>query len=581
MNFVIDFNSKLGIEKGFLFNIIGNQYAKLFIDKLISKKIVNRRIKHVPCLIGDILFDVYTNRGYKYEDENFIISDLRLKVVKDYFSSYFLIARLALTDEKNDLIKEFKMEKTRNQDFNFYFSIRELGLFEEIDTKKMKELGNFKDLLKSNDFYIKEYYDYNVFAELFKKKLNHVLFGEDKKLNKQKRVLLNKFQNTNLSDTFYSFVILEKYYKKENLSKKKREYIDRFLNDERYSINNFNHEFGKNKLEDTVNFIIDEGIANPNKSEFHHAVERLVKFYDEKDFNEDSVDKLEEYLEDNGILENKKLEEEITNSDYNLFLDNQELIKEIDDEEREYSELGDFGLFKNLDLEKCETVFAMLQYLKKEEDCELNDILKKLCDDLENILGNNYLIYLSSFFFDLRGELDVFLEYYIQLYDDGLIDDFYHNDWEELEITNPDIEDFQEELFNNDEIQSIEKDFIISTNDFLQEWDSYYNIFKDKILKKKNELKLIGLMVLFINDSLGKNQTIRSKTNLNILNKFIIKKIDEIIIVLDDLKFLNDHLENIVGKEMKNQYNTIRKYINKWKRNVSQFKRKYNSLLLD
>jgi hypothetical protein len=455
----------------------------------------------------------------------------------------------------------------------------------------MKELSNFKDLLKTNNYYIKDYYDYNVFGEIFKKKLNHIIFEEDKKLNKQKRVLLNKFQNTNLSDIFYSFVVLEKHYKKENLSKKKRKYITRFLNDERYSINNFNHEFKKNKLEDTVNFIVDEGIANPSKNEFYHLVNKLVKYYDEKDFNENSIDKLEEYLENNGILENKELEEKLNNSDYNLFIKDQELIKEIDDkgtndneidnDTNEAKELNDFGLFKNLDFEKFETVYPMLQYLKKEKDIEFKNILKKICLDLENILGNNYLIYLSSFFFDLKQELDMFLDYYIKLYDDGVIDEFYQDDWDEIEITNPDVEDFQEELFNNDEIQSIEQDFIISTNDFLEEWDSYYNILRDKILKKEDEIKIIGLMILFINENLRKNQSTNSKTNLNIINNFIIKKTDEIINILDDLKFLNDHLENIRGKEMKNQYNIIRKYINKWKRNINQFKRKYNSILLN
>jgi hypothetical protein len=549
INFIIDFNSNKGIEKGFLFKITGNQYTTSFIRGLISKDIVSRRIEHEPCLLGEILFDIYEARGVKYLNRGFMINGMEFEVIDDHLNLYFLIARLSLDDGENNLLKEFeekiKSEKSDSYEFNFYFSNRELGLFEKIDTRNMREITKFKDFLKANDFHLECYYDYKEFTSIFKKELESLALKEYKNVIKERKKVMNKLANSNLTDIFYSFVVLEKYGEKRVVSEKEKEYIDRFLTEEQYSINKFNQEFGQNSFQETVKFIINEGIANPNEEEFDNVMDRLVEYYEEKDFTRRSTEKLGEYLKDNGILEN------------GLNIENYKAM-----------DLDEFGLFNILKLRTSENIYPILEYLKKKEDSELNNLLKKIHDDLDDVLGNSYLLYITSFFHDLKPELELLRDYYINLLDNGVIDQFYHDEWENDEMDNIDEED----LLKKTELKSIEEEFIISTNDFLEEWNSYYKLFRGNILQKEDNLKFIDLLILSMGkDNLGMLD--RNTLNLKLLIDHILGEIDEVIKALDDLKFLNDHLENLKGKEMKEQYDTIRKFINKWRRNVSSFKK--------
>ncbi|MDR2830612.1 MAG: hypothetical protein LBB45_06235 [Methanobrevibacter sp.] len=557
VNCIINFNSNIGIERGFLFKIIGNQYVASFINELTSKNRVDRRIEDKPCLLGDVLFDIYESRGIKYVDKKFIVHRKEFNVVNDYFNLYFLIARLSLHDEENNLLEEFeekiKDEKSNFHEFNFYFSNRELGLFERIDTEKMKELSELKNLLKANDFYFEDYYDYNKFAHIFKRKLESIAFKEQEKLIKKQKKIMNKLANSNLADIFYSFVAIEKYRRKRNISKKENEYINRFLSEEQYSINRFNREFGQNSFQKTVNFVMDEGMANPSEEEFDNVMNRLIEYYEEKDFTNKSIESLEKYLKNNGILENEHLKNRL-NIDENII-----------------SVVDDFDLFNSFN---SLNIYPILEYLKKEEDSELNNVLKKIHDDLKDILGNSYLLYVISFFHDLTLELELLQNYYIDLLDNGIIDQFYHDEWQ-----NDEVDDLDEEKLEDVGLKSMEDEFIVSTIDFLREWNSYYKLFRTNIFQKKNNLKFIALLILSMdNDKLGKLNNII--LNLKILVKYIYNEIDEIINILDDLKFLNDHLENLKGNEMRKQYDTIRKFINKWKRNVYSFKRTCKTYLL-
>ncbi|MDR3290887.1 MAG: hypothetical protein LBT10_01930 [Methanobrevibacter sp.] len=566
INFVLDFNSNKGIEEGFVFKIIGNQYVTSFIKDLIYKKIVNRRIEYELSLLGDVLFDIYKIRGMKYENKKFIINKTEFNITDDYLNLYFLIARLSLNNNEYNLVKEFekkiKNEKSEITEFNFYFSKRELGLFEKIDTEKIKELNKFKNLLKSHDFYCEDYYDYNEFINIFKKKLKSLAFKQQKKVFKEKKKIMNKLANSNLTDIFYSFVVLEKYRGLKDVSEKENKYITRFLSEEQYSINKFNQEFGQDSFQETVKFIINEGMANPNEEEFDNVMNRLIKHYGEKDFRKKSTEKLEKYLKNNGILDNKKLENDLDNNDYISSIEKDDL--DVDDKNTFNIELDLFGLLKS---KTSENIYPILEYLKKYDNLTLNNTLKNIYDDMEDILGSSYLLYTVSFFHDLKPEFELLQEYYINSLDKGVIDQFYHDEWQNDDL---DEENLEEELFEDMEIKSIEEEFIITTNDFLEEWNSYYKLFRNNILQKEDNLKFIYLMILSIDNNKEMDKNI---LNLKLLIKYIFNEINELINVLDDLKFLNDQLENLKDKEMKNQYNNIRKFINKWRRNISSFKR--------
>ncbi|GAA5819377.1 MAG: conserved hypothetical protein [Methanobrevibacter sp. CfCl-M3] len=562
INFVLEFNSNIGIDEGLLFKITGNKFVISFINDLISKTMINRRVKYEPYLLGEILFDIYETRGIKYKNCSFIINEIEFEVSNDYIKLYFLIARLGLNDDDNNLIKEFenKIKKSDIQEFNFYFSKREIGLFEEIDTDKIKELSKFKNLLKANGFYYKDYYDYNEFETLFKNKLENLALKEQKKLNKEKKRIMSKLSNNNLTDIFYSFVVLEKYRLKKDTSEQEKDYINRFLSEEQNTINRFNQEFGQNSFQETVKYIINQGMANPNEEEFDNVLSRLKKYYEEKDFTNKSMKTLEKYLENNGIIKNKALKDKLN-------IKNNNNLKIGKDKSTFNDELNIFGLLDILKTKNPESIYPILQYLKKEENSELKNVLKKIYHELEDILGNSYLLYIISFFYDLKPEFELLQGYYIKLLDNGVIDQFYNDEWQKDDFDEENLE----ELFEDDEVTSIEEEFIISTNDSLEEWNSYYKLFRTHILQNEDNLKLINLMVLskdWSNLKIDKNIL-----NLKLLTSTIFNEMNEVIAILYDLKFLNDHLENLKDKEMKKQYNDIRKFINKWIRNINSFKR--------
>ncbi|MDR1819630.1 MAG: hypothetical protein LBR15_05215 [Methanobrevibacter sp.] len=569
INFVLEFNSNIGIEEGLLFKITGNKFVISFINGLISKTIVNRKIKYEPSLLGEILFDIYETRGIKYKNGSFIINKIEFEVFNDYIKLYFLIARLRLNDDGNDLIKEFenKIKKSDIQEFNFYFSKREVGLFEKIDTDKIKELSKFKNLIKTNGFYYKDYYDYNEFETLFKNKLENFALKEQKKLNQEKKKIMSKLSNNNLTDIFYSFVVLEKYRLKKDTSEQEKEHINRFLSEEQNTINKFNQEFRQNSFQETVKYIINQGMANPNEEEFDNVLSRLKKYYEKKDFTNNSMKTLEKYLTNNGIIENKTLKDKLNQNNHILAIKNNNDLNIGKDKSTLNDEFNVFSLLDILKTKNSESTYTILQYLKKEANLELKNILKMIYSELEDILGNSYLLYIISFFYDLKPEFELLQGYYIKLLDNGIIDQFYTDEWQKDDFDEENLEEF----FEDDEVKSIEEEFIISTNDFLEEWSSYYKLFRTNILQNEDNLKLINLMVL--SKDWNNLKVDKNILNLKLLTNTIFNEINEVIDILHDLKFLNDHLENLKDKEMKKQYDDIRKFINKWIRNINSFKR--------
>ncbi|KZX16771.1 hypothetical protein MBCUT_06350 [Methanobrevibacter cuticularis] len=615
---IIELNSRIKPEKLVLFKIIGNSYAKDFISQLILKEEKSeKKIKELenlsPISISDVLFDKYEACDYQFKEGCFKIKGIEYSLIENYSNIYILIARKSLQDDEYDLIREFKsFDKEKEKSF-FYFSNRENSLFENYNQNPLKTVHGFKKSLKSEGYKYTSYYDSEEFYKLIKKQLTDIIYQE-KRTAKRTRLFdhYTPLINENLSSIFVLLTSIGKYLYNFKPKKIEQDAISELFEENEYPLKEYVEGFGKNSLEDTAIYLIEEGFIHLTNKECKSAVHDLTELYLRKKEAEKIINEIEEYLSNNAFLDNNELKNEMNQNNYLDIIknanekseddkledkqsnDEKVIYEELkdkkleygqsDDEKLGYKELDDFKLFEEFDYKNSLRRFSFILYMKDNENSEIHKIIEKMKKELKMPSINSYFLYLTSFFFDLNEKLELFTAYYSELINKKIVDDFYNSEWEEKEedIDNPDelSEELKEDIDNPDElsgelkedvVKNINKEeseydeFIISTSDFLDDWTQYYSMFRKEILKPfEVNIKLAILLNSLIEEENDKKLLFRFRQ----LTKYLTYEINISLDNLNSLKGMNDTLQDLKNKKIEDQYNIIRKFINKWRKNI-------------
>jgi len=189
---------------------------------------------------------------------------------------------------------------------------------------------------------------------------------------------------------------------------------------------------------------------------------------------------------------------------------------------------------------------------------ELNNVILELKERLKFTIANNFIFTLICFFNNLEYDAKDFARYLTDLYEDD--------------------KDFSVFLKNDSNINEL----ITEYGEYLENWDLEYNNFKVVVLKKLDfHLNLISLFDYFLyEENYDKNEEDETDVyNLIQLLLYLNFQIDKALDNLDFLAYKNNELSGIDNEDIINQYNKLRKFINKWIRNIKIVEKGIKTLL--
>ena len=269
--------------------------------------------------------------------------------------------------------------------------------------------------------------------------------------------------------------------------------------------------------------------------------------------NEFYVDELEDeikntllkYINETRFLENIRLEKELMDKNLikGLKIANNKLkIYDIEGEKYYYEELArDYCFIEDL-----------------EEYPFFYQFAEKFIEETETPCINKFTFYIASFFYDINKLFDVFyLKYYNLIY--NILPKYYYpndkNLKEKIDIplenrNNFDLNDFENTI----------EDFSEITGGFLTDTDELFKKFMKNIYKYLDVyFKLIFITKRFLrkidNDDLA--------DYINQIFYFLQNEVDITYEKLSDIRKLNESLKSVDDAIINEQYNEIRKFINK------------------
>ncbi|MDR3063325.1 MAG: hypothetical protein LBU40_04200 [Methanobrevibacter sp.] len=634
-------NSTIASMQGVLFKIIGNEYIKNLEIKNLKKGVKKRFLVSKE----DILFFEDENTQFKVKGKYFIkikkLESLKAKqkkqknVLKDtniiktsykiqdnWENVFIIIAGKKLKNEKYSLNRDYRGFRKTKAKFLIYFTEKE-ELMDENNQFYQRRLNKFKKQLKNNNYDFKNFYSNNELLTFVKKDLMDIIATSKEKIGKNKitdKIKINKstVDCNNQYSSFYILTAIGKYLIENKITKKEKIAIDNYLENHQAILNEYNKTFLENSLINSAKHLIKTKIINPSKNDSKRIVKSIEGNYEKEKNLEKLILKIEEFPLKHGFSEDSLLKEKIITNNFINRLENQneELNNEnFEDDDgfknndcfesnEDYGSYHDFELLKEFNINDLNTIYPLLEYIYQIKDSKLRVILeeikKELNDKIEdkNEYINSHLMYLSTFLFDLNQQLSYFHGYLVDLYGEGIIENFFtieeeefENEIRDFEESIPEEDDFyseiEEEIFNEiEEKESNIADFIISTNDFLDDWNYYYNLFRDEFIKTLEiNIKLLILTIVYMqikqedtaknkeNDDKEEKETNRNKYDVNkifILIDYIEYQIQISINYLQDIKQLNSSLENIKIKKINKQYDLVRKSINKWISNLNK-----------
>ncbi|KZX16210.1 hypothetical protein [Methanobrevibacter filiformis] len=629
---IANLNSGISSIQGILFKIIGNEYIKQLELKIIEQE---KRNNEFLISIEDILLYENKNKQFKFKNSYFtrIINNKKnnYKVIHDYENIYILVSGNSLKKGKYNLIKEFETFKQNEGQFLFYFTDKENIIDKRSQSKKTnankeKKIEKFKKELKNEDFNYMNFYGEKQLKNIIKKELLDIISNlkyNFKKKTKEIKISSRTYATDHQYPIFYILTAIGKYLitynPKENTPTKIA--INDFLKKHSLIVNEYNSSFLKNSITDSAKHLMKTEMINPSIKDSKSIINSIIQEYNEKKESEKVIEEIERYLHDHGFNDNEKLNKKIKNNAFLKFIEkNNENSEESDnlDEIEELGEFSDFGLFKRFDYKNLYTITPILEYIyynknddkkynknddkkynknddkkyNKNDDKNENQVneeehfIRKFLKDIKKELKrpeiNPYLMYLTSFFYDFNEELSYFQDYFVELFVNGTIENFYEIEDDEFEKEIQDYEEsseveddfykeFEHDLFKDiDETESDIGQFIIATNDFIDDWSSHYSILQEKIIKPfNNNIKLLIIFILYINSENHDSYLYK----LYVLMDYLQYELQISLSYLNDIKELNESLNEIKVKKINKQYDILRKSINKWKTNIRKIKK--------
>ena len=335
-------------------------------------------------------------------------------------------------------------------------------------------------------------------------------------------------------------------------------------------------ESNNKKSDDKINNESSGDKANKNDSQSKPKcfADLAIDFYKRiNELPEDISDEdLSKYIEENMNFDN-----DFNNGDLELDQNSFDAIREdiisssieLTEFENKYEFLENNKLFNQYDynVAVCPENYKIIKQLINNSNdkntginnvTELNNVILELKERLNFTIANNFIFTLICFFSNLEYDAKDFARYLTDLYEDD--------------------KDLSVFLKNDSNINEL----ITEYGEYLENWDLEYNDFKDVALKKLDfHLNLISLFDYFLyEENYDKNEEDETDVyNLIQLLLYLNFQIDKALDNLDFLAYKNNELSGIDNEDIINQYNKLRKFINKWIRNIKIVEKGIKTLL--
>ncbi|MDR3222730.1 MAG: hypothetical protein LBT66_03185 [Methanobrevibacter sp.] len=384
-------------------------------------------------------------------------------------------------------------------------------------------------------------------------------------MSENENLIEDDLSNDDLLFTVLMYILLEKYLDKEKLSDNEKKYMNRFFNAKPNIMNDCKKIYGEENFQDIIDELNDDVVV-PTEEDLKEMVSQLVKVFEKKEFEDNEFHKLDEYLNENYFFEkNKELKKELKKKNYYSLIKDKNLRKSIRNLNFIEELIVEEFFINRKDLK---VIIKCLEI----KDSELNIVLNKIYDDSKSILGNSYLLYVVLFLYDLYIDLIPFNEYYESFSEEDIYQ-FYEEENKVNEENN-----LNEEILK---YSSIEQDFIITTNKFLEILYEYYELFQKNIMKNINNLKLIRLMLLHIEKDIMDGDKVGKPTmNILIFQRFINEDAHNAIYKLKDVYMYNEVFRDLKNENMKNQYELVRDCVVSLESDITKFREVFENFLL-
>lgn len=309
---------------------------------------------------------------------------------------------------------------------------------------------------------------------------------------------------------------------------------------------------------------------NNNNTETKSFTDIAIEIYKsnhnlpENIFDEELIKHMEENIgifDENNIRTNKKLD-----LDAEAFNDIRNEIMayycDLNEFEREFDYLKGNDLFNKYDYKDYSSkdnqiLVKELIYHKNSVNNEIYQVISKLKDKLKFTTPNNFIFLMITFFESLEFDVENFGNFLQNFYDEDI-----------------DNSDEDRDYINNE--SKVEK-CLEKVKSYLEDWDIEYKEFRKHLLKEADfHYNLISLLESVI---YGENEEEYDLYNLIQLLLYLEYVINKTLDNFDYLKYNNDKLSKSTIEDVQNQYNKLRKSINKWIRNIKILKKGLNILI--